>query len=331
MAGISNHSKKVLLEEYALHARRGGETLVVMDEQTYALYHEIAIQSGCIPCIESEAMQKYDLLQPQRILVTAFNNNGLHTYANLKWAKDRGATVIFCMPGRLIRRAAPNWENSGISFDGMFYLVNNYLATLRAANHGTSGSYCEFGVFDGRTFSIAYHALNKTCQRFYAFDSFAGIGDTLKEETTHFTDSGFYANQESFWYNMQHAGADISRITAVPGFFNVSLLNKTPADFGIESVFCAHIDVDVYVPALQALRFITPALVDGALIMFDDYDQMAADDNRGERRALREWLAETGFSAELYRSYATFGRTFIIHKSEVVQPKKSFFDLFRKG
>lgn len=330
MAVISNHTVKILSQEYALHAKRGGTTLVVMDDETYALYHEVATQSGCVACVESDAMQKYEELQPQRILVTAFNNNGLSVYANLKWAKDRGATVIFCMPGRLIRRAAPNWENSGISFDGMYYLVNNYLATLRAANQGTSGSYCEFGVFDGRTFSIAYHALNKTCQRFYAFDSFAGIGDTLNEEKTHFTDSGFYANQESFWYNMRHAGADTSRITAIPGFFNVSLLNKTPADFGIENIFCAHIDVDVYVPALQALRFITPALVDGALIMFDDYDQMAADDNRGERRALREWLAETGFRAELYRSYATFGRTFIIHTSEVIQPKKSLFDLFRK-
>jgi hypothetical protein len=91
------------------------------------------------------------------------------------------------------------------------------------------------------------------------------------------------------------------------------------------------INVDVYVPALQALCFITPAFVNGALVMFDDYDQMAADDNRGERRALREWLAETGFRAELYRSYATFGRTFIIHKSHVTQPKKSFFDIFRKN
>jgi O-methyltransferase len=59
----------------------------------------------------------------------------------------------------------------------------------------------------------------------------------------------------------------------------------------------------------------TPALVNGALILFDDYDHMAADNSRGERRALREWLAETRYSAELYRSYNALSRAFIIHKS----------------
>jgi len=325
MTQISNHTTKILLEEYKRHAKHGGQTLVVMDDETFALYGDVAIQAGVTPCIEANAIEQYEALKPQRILVTSLKDNGLNTYSQLKWAKDLGIPVVFCLPSRLIRRAAPNWEHSGVTFDGMYYLVDKYAATLRMAHaNKEKGSYCEFGVFDGRTFSIAYHALKNTCNHFYAFDSFAGIGDTLNEETTHFVDSGFYANQASFWYNMQDAGADVSRITAIPGFFNTSLLNKTPKDFGINDIYCAHIDVDVYVPALQALRFITPALVDEALIMFDDYDQMAADNNRGERRALREWLAETGYTAELYRAYATFGRTFIIHKSQPLSSKKSW-------
>lgn len=316
MKKINNHTQRVLQEEYARHAKNAGKTLVVMDEQAYTLYSDIAIQAGVIPCIEADAKTQYDIHQPQRILVSSFANNGMTTYSQLGWAKNLGIPVVFCLPSRLIRRDAPPRDNSGITIDGMFHRAGAYVNTLRRQyRKDVVSSYCEFGVFDGRTFSIAYHALKTTCDSFYAFDSFEGIGDALPDETSHFVDGSFYANQASFWYNMQDAGADVSRITAVPGLFNTSLINKTPSDFGISHIFCAHIDVDVYVPALQALQFMTPALVDGALMLFDDYDHMAADNNRGERRALREWLAETGYSAELYRSYGTFSRAFIIHKS----------------
>lgn len=316
MQKISNHAQKILLEEYTRHAQQEGNTLVVMDEATYAVCKEIATQAGIIPCTEKDVMTYYDMYNPKRILVSSYTQYGLHAYTQLKWAKDRGIPVIFCLPGRIMRRSAPTREHSGITIDGMFHRAGGYVSTLRS-QFGTdiTSSYCEFGVFDGRTFSIAYHALKNMCNHFYAFDSFEGIGDALAEETSHFTDGAYYANQASFWYNMQDADADVSRITTIPGLFHTSLSNKTPSDFGISHIFCAHIDVDVYAPALQALQFITPALVDGALILFDDYDQMAADNNRGERRALREWLNTTGYSAELYRSYETFGRAFIIHKT----------------
>lgn len=316
MQKMTNYAKKVLLEEYTRHAQHEGNTLVVMDETTYTEFSEAAKSTGVIPCKETNVLEYFELHKPQRILVSSFIENGLVAYSQLKWAKDRGIPVIFCLPGRLIRRSAPSRENSGITIDGMFHRAGGYVSTLRN-QYGPDvvSSYCEFGIFDGRTFSIAYHALKKMCNHFYAFDSFEGIGDALAEETSHFSDGDFYANQNSFWYNMQDAGADTSRITAIPGLFHTSLHNKTPSDFGISHIFCAHIDVDVYAPALQALQFITPALVDGALILFDDYDNMAADNNRGERRAFREWLAETGYDAELYRSYQTFSRAFIIHKT----------------
>lgn len=312
----NNYTQKWFQQEFSRHAQKPGKTLVVMDEEAFAIYSGTAISAGVIPCIEEEAKSQYDIHQPQRILVSSYTHYGIHAYTQLKWAKDLNVPVIMCLPGRQMRRVAPPRDNSGITIDGMFHLAGQYTNTLRRQYESDiMSSYCEFGVFDGRTFSIAYHALNHTCNRFYAFDSFEGIGDTLAEETSHFVDGDFYANQASFWYNMHDADADLSRITAVPGLFNTSLINKTPADFGISHIFCAHIDVDVYIPALQALQFMTPALVDGALILFDDYDHMAADNSRGERRALREWLAETGYSAELYRSYNALSRAFIIHKS----------------
>jgi hypothetical protein len=305
----SDYFVNILNQEYRRHAQHGGTTLVVMDEKAYELYAAVARAAGAVPCLASDAAEEYERTKPSQILVTTELIHETEIYAQLNWAKRLGAPIVMCKPGRLIQRTDPSWQNSGIHFEGMFFLVGQY--AVQALRH-PGGSYCEFGVFDGRTFALAYHALKKTCKNFYAFDSFQGIGGSLSEEHTHYNDGDYYANQETFWYNMRDAGADTNRITAVPGYFEDSLLNKTPADFGIEKIVVAHIDVDVYQPALEALRFMTPALVDGALILFDDYDQLAADDNLGERRALREWLAETGYRAELYRSYAICGRAFFI-------------------
>jgi hypothetical protein len=76
-----------------------------------------------------------------------------------------------------------------------------------------------------------------------------------------------------------------------------------------------HIDTDVYEPSLLALEFVAPALVQGSLLLLDDYDHLAASDAKGERRAVHEWLRNhPEFDLEPYRNYAIFSRAFIVHR-----------------
>lgn len=171
-------------------------------------------------------------------------------------------------------------------------------------------------MFDGHTFALAAHALHGVCDAFFAYDSFEGIVGATASETTTFPDGDYSANLETFHENLQLASVDLSAVRAVRGPFQRTLI-KPPEEHGLTKVCLAHIDVDVYEPAKLALDYLTPVLQQGALIMFDDYDHMAASNNKGERRAVREWLAANpSFSLEPYRNYAIFGRSFIFDRGD---------------
>lgn len=245
------------------------------------------------------------------VLISGSLPESRQAYARLNWIKDRGVPVVFAMPERRLAEGPPSWERAGVQYEGMFWLAAQYAATIRP----TKGAYCEFGVYDGRTFALACHALKNVCSHFHAFDSFQGIGGSLPDEQGHFKDGQYYANVETFHYNMKFCSLDATRITAHPGYFDDTLKGRVASDDGIDAISVVHIDTDVYAPALQALDYVAPVLSDGALVLFDDYDQLAASNARGERRAFREWLAKTPtFEAEPYRNYAIFGRSFIVHR-----------------
>jgi O-methyltransferase len=232
-------------------------------------------------------------------------------YAQAAALKTAGKPVVFGVPERRLCIQPPSWKDSGIQHEGMFWLVSQYARTI----HPRIGAFCEFGVYDGRSFSIAYHALKDTLGPFFAFDSFQGLGGTLDTEKSHFDDGQYFANAETFNYNMRYSGVDRSRVTVVPGFFQDTLAQKTAADLGIQSISVVHIDVDVYLPALLALEFVAPQLSQGAILLFDEFDQFAASNHSGERRALREWLARhPEIEVEPYRSYGAFARSFIVHR-----------------
>jgi O-methyltransferase len=219
--------------------------------------------------------------------------------------------VVYCLPDRRVPVAPPGWENSGIHNEGMFKLASLYAPTVARGD----GSYVEFGVYDGKSFILGYHALSGVCQRFYAFDSFAGIRGTQKDEETHFKDEQYSASLTTLQHNFRFAEVDVSKVTVVPGFYQDTIKGKSPEAFGIRNACVVHIDTDVYEPALIALEFISNALQQGALLLFDDYDQLGASNDKGERRAVREWLANhPEVELEAYRSYATFSRAFIVHR-----------------
>jgi hypothetical protein len=262
------------------------------------------------------------LLDPERIdpaavgvIAVVAENSGVAWSAYSQTMSRVGAAVpvVYCLPDRRIATAGPGWENSGIHYDGMFRLASLYAPTVTREK----GCYLEFGVYDGKSFILAYHALKGVCRSFYAFDSFAGIRGTQGAEETHFKDEQYSASLETLRYNFRFADVDETVVTTVPGYFQDSLRGKTPKDFGITAASVVHVDTDVYEPALLALEFVTPALPQGALLLFDDYDQLAASNDKGERRAVREWLeAHPELELELYRSYAVFGRAFVVHKRQ---------------
>jgi hypothetical protein len=101
----------------------------------------------------------------------------------------------------------------------------------------------------------------------------------------------------------------------VPGFFQDTLTGKSITALGVESVTVAVIDTDIYEPAALALEYVAPALRQGSVLLFDDYDHMAAARGVGERLALKEFLdRHPEIEVEPYRNYGAAARAFLVHR-----------------
>lgn len=246
------------------------------------------------------------------IVVDLLQNTARSRYFSLKKVLEKGIPIVFGFT-RGLHFNNLTYQNSGISYSGVFKIISNYINSTKE-----KGDYAEFGVFDGHSFSIAYQGLKKVqvIDNFLAFDTFQGIKNTNKDELQHFQDGDYFANVETFKLNMSIINMDLNRLKIIQGDFKDTLNKQTKVDYKINKIAVANIDCDVYEPAKCALNFLTNTIIDGGIILFDDFDQMGANNNKGERRALKEWLEENkNITVELYRTYAAFGRAFIVHKS----------------
>jgi len=230
---------------------------------------------------------------------------------SLSYLQEKDIPVVFGFTRGLYFKPL-GFNSTGISLPGIFKLISMYIKTIKK-----TGDYAEFGVFDGHSFSIAYQALKNTSniKNFLAFDSFEGIKNTKEEELKNFKDGQFYASLKTFTLNLEVINMDFNRLKTIKGDFNKSLNEENSKRNNIKDVLVAHIDCDVYEPAKKALDYLTHKITDGGIILFDDFDQMGASNKKGERLALKEWLEENkNIKVELYRTYAIFGRAFIVHK-----------------
>ena len=168
------------------------------------------------------------------------------------------------------------------------------------------GDYFEFGVFEGRLFSVASYLARKykLDMDLWAFDSFQGIPrpDALFER------GDFCCSEERFRRNLKKNGADFSRIHIVPGWYD-----ELPPIATTRPAAIVYIDCDLYESTVSALRLIEPHLQTGSVIAFDDWNLYRADPCQGERRAFAEWLAQhPAVHAEELIRFGWAGKSFVL-------------------
>lgn len=143
------------------------------------------------------------------------------------------------------------------------------------------GHIVEFGVYKGDSTRIIRDALDEVCKtnlacekkRIFACDSFKGLPEKFEK-----AEAGTFACKPP----------SIRGVEIVDGYFQDSLTDKLASEVG--SVCFASLDADLYSSTICALKWLTPLLHTGSLLLFDEF----LGENASEKRAFDEWSAETG-------------------------------------
>lgn len=193
----------------------------------------------------------------------------------------------------------------------------NYMRVAGAAGVILPQTFFEFGCHSGRTFSAAVNAaafFEMANAEFYAFDSFEGLPETKAEEDGYFKTGTFCTSRADFVRIVERkTGLRLDDKYVVQGYYCDSLITKLQNR--LPKVGVVHIDVDLYSSTVDVLRFLKPLLVQGTLLVFDDWYCFPAGSHMGERRALLEFLAENSdFEVEPWKAYSTFGQSFFVSK-----------------
>lgn len=120
---------------------------------------------------------------------------------------------------------------------------------------------------------------------FYLFDSFAGLSEPGVQDAV---DSGLQAWQSGDL----SAGEQVLRQN-LEGFSNIHIkrgwIPDRFADVADRRFRLVHIDVDLYQPTIDSLRFFYPRMNGGGMIVMDDYGY---ENCPGAHRAAREFMAD---------------------------------------
>jgi hypothetical protein len=200
------------------------------------------------------------------------------------------------------------------------------LAMQYAAFNRLQGDYLEFGTYEGNAFIAAYHfaqAQGLEEMRFLAFDSFRGLPeargiDVDRAEVAQYGAGDFACDVASFRRNLRGAGVALARVEVVEGYYRESLHEETRARLALTSAAIVLVDCDLYESTRQVLEFVGPHLVHGALLLFDDWNNFRGDPERGERKALTEWLrCHPDLAASPFLAYDWHGVSFLVHRRGV--------------
>lgn len=198
-------------------------------------------------------------------------------------------------PGQTIT-AFDQASASGRAVDNREVMVWEYAwgRTLLAGLAEVPGAIVEFGVFQGRWLEFLESTRRELGQprEIWGFDSFQGLPAPDPDRDLGCWSRGQYAADLPTVAERLKV-AERPHIRLVPGWFSESL--RRPEVRAIKAVAFARIDCDLHQSAAEALDFLTGRLVDGAILVFDDWP---SDLDRGETRAFAEWLPRSGLRFE---------------------------------
>ncbi len=214
-------------------------------------------------------------------------------------------------------------------FSSNFVSVENPNSIVRKAAwilaaEKVEGDYLEFGVFSGDSFIRSFHELHEVYRkhmspsagrtseeankiksiwsnmRFFAFDSFQGLPavEGIDNQGRDFVEGTWSFEESEFKKKISKSGLPLEKVVAVPGWFEETCVETTIQKYEMRKAAIIHIDCDLYSSTKSVLKFVEPLLVDGTILIFDDWFCFRGNPNLGEQKAFAEWagtLADWNF------------------------------------
>jgi len=149
---------------------------------------------------------------------------------------------------------------------------------------------------------------------FYAFDSFTGLPDN-DEGNVIFGSRTFACSLEEFdKLNREQGIIQGNGATYFEGYFDETSRRDVDAIKELQPAAIVNLDCDLYVSAVDALAIIKPKLLQGTILLADDWNTFSADRNAGERKAVAEFLIENpNIKFEPWFQYFYAGQAFLVH------------------
>ena len=108
---------------------------------------------------------------------------------------------------------------------------------------------------------------------------------------------------------------DLAKVKIVPGWFKDTLNAETRTKLFLKSAAVVWVDCDLYESTVPVLEFITDLVVDGTILVMDDWFFYKGRPDMGERKAFAEWLnINPNISFTEFHKYSWHGNSFILHK-----------------
>jgi len=101
----------------------------------------------------------------------------------------------------------------------------------------------------------------------------------------------------------------MSRVELIPGWYSDTLNQGTQQRLPLRAAAIVNVDCDVYESTVPVLQFIERYLVDGSVIIFDDWYCFANRAELGEQKAFKEWLQKNPhLNATPYKEFGWDGK-----------------------
>ncbi len=189
-------------------------------------------------------------------------------------------------------------------------------AAIRCNYDHIAGDYLEFGTYRGRSAANAYQALASTfenrlanetalmsseqrskCQeqwaamRFILFDSFQGLPkmEGIDLDGDDFLPGQYACSKDEVIGNLANSNVDLAKFRFVEGWYKDSCVPSTKERLGIKSASICWIDCDIYQSTVEVLGFLKDVMIDGTILVFDDWFCFRGSPYRGQQRAFREF------------------------------------------